>query len=426
MSANAEALWPCDDYTRVPYSLFLDQAVFDEEQARLFRGPVWCYLALEAEIPQPGDFKTTVVGDTPVIVNRDASGAIYAFVNRCAHRGAIVRREAFGNATDHRCVYHQWCYDLHGKLTGIPFRRGTHGKGGYDADFDPALHGLVILRVASYRGLVFGSFSPDVEPLEDFLDQSIRGFLDRTLAKPLRVLGFARQRIRANWKLYLENVGDPYHAGLLHLFHQTFGTYRPTQRGGAMVSSARGHMVVHAESGDYDKAAADQELKRKGAAKFQQDMNLEDTSLLEWDVEFEDGVGNMILRIFPSVVVQQIYNTLATRHIRPISPGEFELYFTFFGFADDSAHMDRLRRRQANLAGPAGYISMEDGEATELVQRGIRRDRDQCSVVEMGGKGPIESTDHLVTEMPLRAMWKAYAALMGHALAPATRAAPAA
>ncbi len=414
MSTALQPTWPRDDFTRVPYSVFLDAEVFEQEQARIFRGPVWCYLALEAEIANPGDFKATVVGDTPVIVNRDQAGSIRAFVNRCAHRGAIVRREAFGNAEDHRCVYHQWCYDLSGKLIGIPFRRGTDGKGGYDRDFDPSQHGLTTLRVATYRGLVFGTFSTETEALEDFLDESVRAFLDRTLYKPLRVLGHARQRIRANWKLYLENVGDPYHAGLLHLFHQTFGTYRPTQRGGVTVSPARGHMTVHAQSGSYDKAAADREMKSQGGAKFQQDMTLEDGSLLDWEVEFEDGVGNMILRLFPSVVVQQIYNTLATRHIRPLAPDEFELYFTFFGYADDAPEMDVRRRRQANLAGPAGYISMEDGEATELVQRGIRRDRDKFSVIEMGGKGPIQTADHLVTEVPLRGLWKRYTELMGH------------
>ena len=100
---NVRAVWPRDDYTRVPYSLFLDRDVFEQEQVRVFRGPVWCYLALEAEIPRPGDFKTTVVGDTPVVVNRDATGAIHAFVNRCAHRGASAPLRSAGAAPRVRC-----------------------------------------------------------------------------------------------------------------------------------------------------------------------------------------------------------------------------------------------------------------------------------------------------------------------------------
>lgn len=412
--ASPHVHWPRADFTRVPYRVFADRGIYDHEQSAIFRGPLWCYLGLECEVPNPGDFRTTVVGDTPVILNRDSDGSLHAFVNRCAHRGAIVRRETHGNASDHRCVYHQWCFDLTGRLVGIPFRRGVKGQGGgYDRDFDPAGHGLTRLRVASYKGLVFGTFRDDTEPLEQWLDEPVRGFLDRTLRAPLRVLGYARQRIHANWKLYLENVGDPYHAGLLHLFHQTFGTYRPTQVGGARVSADRGHMVIHARSGDYDKASADGEMREQGSRKFQQDMTLEDQAMLQWRLEYEDGVGNMILRLFPSVVVQQIYNTLATRHIRPVAPDEFELMFTFFGFTDDDDELDRLRRLQANLAGPAGYISMEDGEATELVQRGIVRDLDRHSVVEMGGKGPIETAEYLVTEVPLRGLWKRYTELMG-------------
>jgi anthranilate 1,2-dioxygenase large subunit len=57
------------------------------------------------------------MGETPIVVNRDLNGAIYAFVNRCAHRGALVRREASGNAMDHTCIYHQWCYGLDGVST---------------------------------------------------------------------------------------------------------------------------------------------------------------------------------------------------------------------------------------------------------------------------------------------------------------------
>src|SRR6266496_3236000 len=105
----------------------------------------------------------------PVIVNRDAGGSIHAFVNRCAHRGALVRRELSGNATEHTCIYHQWCYRLDGSLNSIPFRRGIRGKGGLDAGFDMAAHGLRKLRVESINGALFGTLADDAEPLEDYL-----------------------------------------------------------------------------------------------------------------------------------------------------------------------------------------------------------------------------------------------------------------
>src|SRR5439155_18636256 len=109
-------IWPALDYSRVPYRLYHDAEAYEREQERIFRGPTWHFLALAAEIPNSGDFRATWVGDTPVVVNRDADGTVHAFVNRCAHRGAMVRRELAGNASEHTCIYHQWCYELDGGL----------------------------------------------------------------------------------------------------------------------------------------------------------------------------------------------------------------------------------------------------------------------------------------------------------------------
>jgi anthranilate 1,2-dioxygenase large subunit len=75
------AIWPTLDYSRVPYRLYHDPEAYEREQKQIFRGPTWSFLGLEAEIPNPGDFRTTYVGDTPVIVNRDANGTIHAQVN---------------------------------------------------------------------------------------------------------------------------------------------------------------------------------------------------------------------------------------------------------------------------------------------------------------------------------------------------------
>ena len=96
--------------------LYHEPDVFAEEQRRIFRGPVWSYVALEAELEGPGAFKSTFVGDTPVVVTRDQEGALHAWVNRCAHKGALVCRAPRGRATDGSfvCVYHQWAYDAQG------------------------------------------------------------------------------------------------------------------------------------------------------------------------------------------------------------------------------------------------------------------------------------------------------------------------
>jgi anthranilate 1,2-dioxygenase large subunit len=75
--------------------------------------------------------------------------------------------------------------------------------------------------------------------------------------------------------------------------------------------------------------------------------------------------------------------------------------------------MTRHRLRKANLAGPAGLVSMEDGEAVELVQRAIVRDGDRHSVVEVGGRGAVCEQETLVSDVPMRGFWLYYCKLMG-------------
>ena len=155
--------WPRDDFSRVPYEVFTQPEIFAREQERIFRGPIWCYLALEAEVPNPGDYKTAFIGNTSVVLCRNAQGQLSAFVNRCAHRGTLLVRDLAGTTDDFTCIYHHWCYDLDGNLIGVPFLRGLKGKGGMPPEFDMKQNGLRRLRVDSYKGVVFCSFSDAAE-----------------------------------------------------------------------------------------------------------------------------------------------------------------------------------------------------------------------------------------------------------------------
>ena len=88
------------------------------------------------------------------------------------------------------------------------------------------------------------------------------------------------------------------------------------------------------------------------------------------------------------------------------------MIFHFFGYEDDTDELRNLRIKQANLVGPAGYISMEDTEATELVQRGIAGSEAMSSVLEMARSAP-EEQNTLITENLIRRFWEGYRNLMG-------------
>ena len=160
--------WPDGGVSRVPFRLISDPEIYALEQKRIFKGPVWNYLCLEIEIPEPGDFKTTTVGELPVIAVRAKNGDIHCLVNRCAHKGALVCLKERGNAKALTCVYHAWTYGLDGRLKGVAFRNGIQGKGGMPKDFDPADHRLVPLKVTTFCSLVFATFSEETPPIEDF------------------------------------------------------------------------------------------------------------------------------------------------------------------------------------------------------------------------------------------------------------------
>jgi anthranilate 1,2-dioxygenase large subunit len=402
--------FPTSDGSRVPYKVFSAPEIYAREQERIYRGNTWSFLGIENEIANPGDFKSTYIGDTPVVMTRIQDGSLAAWVNRCAHRGAVVCRALRGNATSHNCVYHQWSYDGSGNLLGVPFRRGQKGQVGMPPDFDPKQHGLRKLRVDSYKGLVFATFSDAVEGLREYIGPVMLSYIDRIARRPLVFLGCTRQYSNSNWKLYLENVKDPYHASLLHLFHTTFNIFRVGMKARCVTDGRHGlHSIILAIREGQD--AAGDAYRDQKIRSYDEGFRLEDSSILDLVPEYDLVATNHIQPIFPQLVLQQIHNTLVARQILPKGPNNFELIFNFFGYDDDTEELRRLRIKQANLVGPAGYISMEDTEATELVQAGTVRDGEACSVIEMAKSAP-DQDDTLITESLIRSFWRGYQLLM--------------
>jgi anthranilate 1,2-dioxygenase large subunit/terephthalate 1,2-dioxygenase oxygenase component alpha subunit len=401
--------WPQAGLTRVPYRVYGDARIAQQEQERVFRGAAWNYLCLEAELAEGGSYRTTYVGETPVVVVKDDDGEIYAFENRCSHRGALIALEKCGRADNFQCVYHAWSYNRQGDLTGIAFEKGVKGRGGMPAGFCKEEHSPRKLHVAIFCGLVFASFSDDVPPIEDYLGPEICARIERVLHKPVQVIGRFTQALPNNWKLYVENVKDSYHASLLHLFFTTFELNRLSQKGGVIVDESGGHHVSYSM---IDKDAADASYKEQGLRTDKDKYRLQDTTVLQGFPEWDDGITLQILSVFPGFVLQQIQNCLAVRQVLPKGLGRTELNWTYLGFADDTPEQRSVRLKQLNLVGPAGFISMEDGAVGSFVQRGIAGAMDRQAIVEMGGD-TTSSSEGRATETSVRGFWKAYRAHMG-------------
>ena len=243
--------WPAEGVTRVPFWAYSDPQVYEQEMSRIFCGESWAYVGLEVEIPQPGDFKQVTIGDRPVVLVRDEAGAVHVFVNRCAHRGVKFCRVPSGHVQRFTCPYHQWTYDLQGRLRGVPFHRGLKHQGGMPADFSREAYGLEALQVTVRHGAVFASFSAQVEPFADYLGPTMLTYFDRVFdGRALRLLGYMRQRIPSNWKLMFENIKDPYHASLMHVFLVTFGLFRADQPSAVYMDATGRHACLISRRGE--------------------------------------------------------------------------------------------------------------------------------------------------------------------------------
>ncbi len=437
-------IWPQTQPTsRVPFAAYTDEALHEAELQQLFYNGHWCYVALACELPASGDHRLSFVGERQVIVvnertDCDGQTQFRVLENRCAHRGVRFCQPTVdgtvANASSFTCPYHRWTYKLNGELQGLPFRNGVPGvdadgqpckNGGMPPDFKLQEHGLNTARVAVLHGLIFATFDVQAESLESYIGPRVMHWIERIFTRggsdaPLKLLGVNRQRIPGNWKLMMENIKDPYHPGLLHTWFVSFGLWRADQSS-RMVLDAHGRHAVMISSRNQAVANA----VTQGVSSFRANMQLGDDRLLDvvpeawWTTDDPDAPGQTLtptvtmITLFPNLIIQQQVNSLSTRQIVPRGHGEFDFVWTHFGFADDDEAMTRRRLRQANLFGPAGFVSADDGEVIELSQSGYSQGpRDGATICELDSQNDGE-TRHMVTEGLIRAMYGYWRKTMG-------------
>lgn len=138
---------------------------------------------------------------------------------------------------------------------------------------------------------------------------------------------------------------------------------------------------------------------------FKESMQLHAPSFLDIVPEpWWCGPSAVMTTLFPSVIFQQQVNSVSTRHIQPDGHGAFDFVWTHFGFEDDDEDMHQRRLRQANLFGPAGFVSADDGEVIELSQQAFETLPQHRTLAELGGRD-VGETDHMVTETLIRGMY---------------------
>jgi phenylpropionate dioxygenase-like ring-hydroxylating dioxygenase large terminal subunit len=160
-----------DDATLIRREAWSSPEIYELEMKGIF-GKSWLFLGHESQIPEFGDFVQAYMGETPIILSRGPEGRVYANVNSCSHRGLPVCRADRGNTTKFVCPYHNWNYDVTGKLVAIPQERHVESRP------DKRKLGLkAVPRIDSWNGMIFGSFDPDIVSLDKYLGDQ-RFYLD--------------------------------------------------------------------------------------------------------------------------------------------------------------------------------------------------------------------------------------------------------
>lgn len=203
---------------RIPAKLYHDPERWQQEMDRVFRR-VPLMLAMSCELKKPGDFKALEVMGVPVLMVRNASGDVRAYVNSCSHRGAVIVTEASGNRKRFTCPYHAWTYDHSGALVSV-YAEKDFGQ------IDKSCHGLTSLPVGERAGMIWVNLDPNSKlDIDTFLcgyDQMLGhfGFESWELFE-------ARTLPSPNWKAAYDGYMDLYHLPILH--RNTFGSNMPNQ-----------------------------------------------------------------------------------------------------------------------------------------------------------------------------------------------------
>lgn len=406
-----------DDYIRedgVDGSLYNDPALFQEELDKIWYR-TWVYVGHESEVAEPNDFVMKSIGPEEIIMTRDPEGEIHLLQNRCSHRGNRVCVQEKGNTKHFTCAYHCWKFKNNGDLMMQAYPAGFQ-------DCDKSELGLgKVARVASYRGFVFGCFAEEGQSFDEYLGGAKEVF-DRMLANSPSgevevTAGFLKHKVRANWKLLLENETDGYHPGFVHasVFQAMDSRINElySERAAALCRDyGNGHTEIDLRP-EFRKR--DEEMSWFGTTADRSPNYVEQLRAAHGAEKAReimiDGVPHVML--FPNLFIAEIQLFV----IQPTAVDETIQHVTALQFKGSDDINRRLRQQTMGSVGPAGFLLADDSEMYERTHKGLQARSPRFTYTGRGkhreerdenGYRVSNSTD----DLPSRGIWRHYRKLM--------------
>jgi len=189
----------------LPQPFYNDPRVFAWDLERIFLKD-WLLIDHASRIPRPGDYFLFEVAGESIIVTRGKDGEVHALLNVCRHRGSRVCLEPSGSAQALVCPYHAWSYALDGRLLSAR---------AMPKDFNRKDFGLRRCHVRLVEDLIFISLAAQPPAIEPAF-QTWERYLHPHGVKNAKIAHRITWKVKANWKLVLENFLECYHCGPAH------------------------------------------------------------------------------------------------------------------------------------------------------------------------------------------------------------------
>ncbi len=398
---------------KVHGSMYTDPEIFADEMAKIYYNS-WVYVGHESEVPEPDDYVVKFIGPQSVIMTRSRDGVVHLMQNRCAHRGNLVCAAPKGNASAFRCSYHGWTYNNDGSLLGFPYKKG------YDGVVEKKDISLGKLRTESYQGFVFGTFATDGPTLREHLGNATECFDRLVRLSPAGEVqisaGWLKHRVKANWKMLLENETDGYHpqfvhASIFNVADSVIGSLYSDKSTAVCRDLGNGHTENDLRP----------EFRRMNVpmgwfgASAEKVPNYVEAMRNSYGAGAEEILidGSSHAMIFPNLFIAEIQLFV----IQPLAVDQTVQHVTAVQFKDGHDLNRRVLQQSIGSVGPAGFLLADDSELYERTQRGVAMRTPEWALLSRGlQREYVDEDGRLVSnntdETTLRAIWRHYLSVM--------------